>query len=247
MRNREEWAPSKYQLDKNRWMASRNLSEVGIGSRLLGDLVALFYQSNIPRYAHGKLLDAGCGKAPLFAMYQPFITESICVDWPNSKHDAKFVDVQCDLAEGLPFKNQEFDTVILSDVLEHVFNPLSLWRELARVMKPGGVLLMNSPFYYWLHESPFDYYRYTEFALRRFAEETGLKILSFYAIGGTVEILIDIFAKHLQFLPVVGAPSANILQTVAYIWAISDVGKRVAHFTAKAFPYGYFLVAQKTE
>ncbi len=45
----------------------------------------------------------------------------------------------------LPFKDQEFDSVLLSHVLEHVAHPAKLLKEIARVLKPGGALLVLTP------------------------------------------------------------------------------------------------------
>lgn len=246
MRNREQWTPSKYVWNERRWMAARNPREVSVGSRLLGDLVAKLYGENFRLYASGRLLDLGSGKAPFYAMYRPYVCDTICADWPNTRHGNRFVDVQCDLNEGLPFLANTFDTVLLSDVLEHLPEPLHLWREMARVMKPGAMLLMNTPFFYWLHERPFDYYRYTEFALRRFAHLTEFDIVAFRSVGGSPAILTDLLAKHLQFLPGVGVTLADVFQQATFNITTTDLGQRISAASAEVFPYGYFLVAQRS-
>ena len=63
-------------------------------------------------------------------------------------------------------------------------------RGLARVLRPGGKLLLCVPFFYWIHEEPHDYYRYTEFALARFCELSELKIICLEAYGGLPEVLL---------------------------------------------------------
>jgi len=53
---------------------------------------------------------------------------------------------------GLPFPDNEFDTVTCLDVIEHVFEPAELIREMARVLKPSGTLLISTPnIRYWRH------------------------------------------------------------------------------------------------
>lgn len=42
---------------------------------------------------------------------------------------------------------------------------------------------MNVPFYHWLHETPHGYYRYTEFALRRFMDRCGTQLIQLEASG----------------------------------------------------------------
>jgi SAM-dependent methyltransferase len=108
------------------------------------------------------LLDLGCGKVPFYARYREYVSETVCVDWSNSLHGNGHVDAECDLTQELPFADASFDTILLSDVLEHIPAPERLWREMARLLKPGGELLSSVPFFYWLHEEPYDYYRYTK-------------------------------------------------------------------------------------
>lgn len=45
----------------------------------------------------------------------------------------------------LPFASQSFDLVVSLEGIEHVFNPANLFSELARVLKPGGLLLITTP------------------------------------------------------------------------------------------------------
>ena len=245
MKNLDKWQPSKYIYRKGRLIASRDPREVGVGSRLMVDLIAEFYDKNIRRYAKGKLLDLGCGKVPLYIVYKDYISDSVCVDWGNTLHKNEHLDFECDLTKRLPFKDQEFDTVILSDVLEHIPRPEYLWKEISRVLTEGGRIIMNVPFYYCLHEQPHDYYRYTEFALRRFVENSGLKLIQLEAIGGAPCVVTDIFAKHIQYIPFVGKGLAVVVQHIVKMFIKKSLGKRISEKTRQAFPFGYFLIAEK--
>ena len=154
MKNREQWKPSKYVYRKGRLRASRDPKEVGVGSRLIADITARLYDEHIKDNAKGRLIDLGCGKVPLFEAYKDYVTDNVCVDWENTLHKNPYLDVECDLTKRLPFGDAEFDTVVLSDVLEHIPQPELVWHEIARIMRSGGRLLMNVPFYYWIHERP---------------------------------------------------------------------------------------------
>ena len=83
MKNIEKWTPSKFVISNGKLKASRNKNEVGISSRLMIDLIALLYDEYIPKYVKGNLVDLGCGKVPLYAVYKNYIDENICVDWGN--------------------------------------------------------------------------------------------------------------------------------------------------------------------
>lgn len=245
MRNSDLWRPSKYVWRKGRLAGSRNELEVGVGSRLMADGVAEFYSAALPRYARGRLLDLGCGSAPLYDAYRGYVSEIVCADWSNNSHERGYVDVECDLSEPLPMRSGVFDTVIASDVLEHVARPGMLWSEIARILAPGGTLILNVPFYYCIHERPHDYYRYTEFALKRFAEESGLRVVELAALGGSAHVISDICAKHVQFIPWIGKGLAAIVQVLVRILMKTEAGRRASSRTAVAFPFAYSLIATK--
>lgn len=226
-------------------MASRDPKELGFGSRLFADLVASFYDTYIKKYARGKLIDLGCGKVPLFEAYKNYITDNICVDWENTLHKNEYLDFECNLTKSLPFDDEEFDTIISSDVLEHIPQPEFLWREMFRILSIHGKLLMNIPFYYCLHEKPNDYYRYTEFALQRFVECANFKIILLKPIGGAPEILADILAKNMLLLPKLGRLPAILAQQFTLAFVKTKLGAKISKITSKEFPFGYFLVAEK--
>lgn len=245
MQNQEKWKPSKFIYKNGKLRASKDAKEVNIGSRLNVELIADFYQRNLRLHAKGKLLDLGCGKVPLYAAYKEFIADNICVDWSNTFHKNEYLDYELDLTKKLPFNDNEFDTIILSDVLEHIPVPELLWVEMTRILTMNGKIIMNVPFYYWLHEQPHDYYRYTEFALRRFAQNCGLRLVQLEPTGGAPEIMTDIFAKNILRLPKLGRSLSLIAQWVTLRFIRTKLGKRISVATSSNFPLGYFLVAEK--
>lgn len=246
MKNSKSWHSTKFIYNKRgKLVGSKNLKELSISSRLIANIVASFYDENIKKYVNGKLLDLGCGKVPLFEAYKKFASENVCVDWSNTLHKNKYLDFECDLTKALPIENEEFNTIILSDVLEHIPQPEFLWSEMSRVLKKGGKILMNVPFHYRLHEAPYDYYRYTEYALRRFAKLSGFKIITLSSIGGIPEIIADILAKYLKGILIVGNLIANIIQNITLFFVKTSIGKRISRKTGIGFPLGYFLVAEK--
>jgi len=245
MQNKHQWRPSKFVYKNSKLIASRDPTEVGVSSRLIADIIAHFYDQYLKQYARGRLLDLGCGKVPLYATYHELVTDVICVDWANSLHKNHYLDLELDLSDDFPFEDNEFDTIILSDVLEHISTPEHLWKEMARVLSKNGKLLMNVPFYYWLHEEPHDYYRYTEHALRRFVNISGMRLIQLTPIGGVPEIMADIFAKNIVRVPKLGTAAALFAQWCAWSFVRTGFGKKVSDATSQAFPFGYFLIAEK--
>jgi SAM-dependent methyltransferase len=207
--------------------------------------VAALYAKHVVAHCKGDLIDLGCGKVPLYGTYRNHVTTVTCTDWQNSLHESIHIDVVCDLRRPLPFKNSSFDTAIMSDVLEHLPHPDVMWIELSRVMRPGGKVLLSVPFFYWLHEGPHDYYRYTEWALRHFAASSDFDVLVLEPIGGSPEVVADILAKHLQHVPWLGGALACAIQATTARFTDTAVGQIVSRRTAAVFPYGYFLVAAR--
>ncbi|MCK0173778.1 class I SAM-dependent methyltransferase [Mycolicibacterium sp. F2034L] len=248
MKSAHLWQPSKYDYlhGKQPVRGSRDTAELSPSSRLITDRVAQFYARVIPKYSRGDLLDLGCGKAPLYGLYRHYSDSTMCADWENSLHENALLDEFVDLNMPLKLSSAQYDTIILSDVLEHVQDPMLLMREVARMLKPGGFLLMNVPFMYWLHEIPHDYHRFTSFALERMCEVSGLEVKELDAIGGAPEVLSDLLAKQLVQVPAFGGFIAAVIQWAANVFTSrSKVGRFLSEKTAATCPLGYALVAAK--
>ena len=209
------------------------------------DITAEFYQRFLPKYARGKLADLGCGNVPFYFVYKDLVSENTCVDWPNTAHKNQYLDQECDLNQPLPFPAHEFDTIVISEVLEHIANPELIWAEMARILKPGGKVLLSVPFLYKIHEAPYDYYRYTRFALENFASKNNLKVLELKTFGGLPEVLADIFSKNLIKLPAIGNALARFTQYLCWIFVHTKFGKRMSVNSGVAYPLGYFMVVEK--
>jgi SAM-dependent methyltransferase len=245
MKNSSSWQPTKFEFVGGKLRGSRNSTHLHPNSRLMADLVAARYQKAFAQYTKGHLLDLGCGTVPFYAAYQPYVANNTCVDWHNSFHSDMFRDQDCDLTQPLPFCDETFDTILLSDVLEHIPNPENLWQEMARILRRDGTLLLNVPFLYWVHEEPYDFYRYTEFSLRRFAEGVGLRIEELEPFGGLPEVLADLLAKGVYRLPVVGNPLSQLFQGVVSAVRGISVGHKLSTKLGFRYPLGYFMVATK--
>jgi SAM-dependent methyltransferase len=122
-------------------------------------------------FATGWLLDLGCGGLPYRDIFDD-VERYIGLDLPAND----FADVHGD-GMALPVRDGVFHTVLCNQVLEHVPEPSKLVAEMARVLKPGGVLLLTTPQTWGLHRTPNDFYRYTEYGLRYLAEKSGLEVL----------------------------------------------------------------------
>ena len=97
-------------------------------------------------YVKGRVLDLGAGQGHLTEF---FTDKAVCLEFSdyNLKKLMKkgFITVKHDLDEPLPFEDGSFDTVFLTDVLEHVERPSFVLKESYRVLSSGGRLLLSVP------------------------------------------------------------------------------------------------------
>jgi len=119
---------------------------------------------------HGQVLDVGVGTWPyprqLFQDRCDY-TATDCFEHPN-------IDVVSDIHLLTDmFQPESFDFVLCTDVFEHIPHPWEAVRELHAVLKPGGILLLTTPFNFHLHgnEQVRDYWRMSADGLRVLLQE----------------------------------------------------------------------------
>jgi len=74
-------------------------------------------------------------------------------------------------ASHLAFHDRSVDLVICENVIEHIYDPQGLLKEIRRVLRRGGCLFLVTPFLFPLHDVPYDFFRYTEHSLKRLLHE----------------------------------------------------------------------------
>jgi len=137
--------------------------------------------------ARGMALDVGCADRAIAAQLTG-LNSYVGLDYPGTATALYGTrpDVYGDAAR-LPFAEARFDCVLLLDVLEHVAAPEAALHEAARVLRPGGQLLLTIPFAYPLHDLPHDYQRFTASGLRRRLGDAGLDVAELAEGGGGIE------------------------------------------------------------
>ena len=135
----------------------------------------LFVQEAAESVPAGALvLDAGAGDTPYRDLWAGAKYESADFEQVPGKSYSENNYV-CDLAQ-IPVDDERYDLVLLTQVLEHLPEPLEVLRELNRVLKPGGRLWASMPLFYEEHDTPYDFYRYTQFGLQHLFERAGFGV-----------------------------------------------------------------------
>jgi len=163
-------------------------------------------------YARGWLLDLGCGYQPYRDLFD-HVECYVGVDLPPNGQVDLYGDVMA-----LPFQDAVFDTVLCNQVLEHVPVPARLMAEAARVLKPGGVLLLTTPQTWGLHLEPNDFYRYTKYGLRYLAETSGLETVEVMPTCGLWATLTQRLADTVIYTYAVGR-SQGIIELLSLFLA----------------------------
>jgi len=144
-------------------------------------------------HARGRLLDVGCGERPYQGLPSA-VTQWVGFDDATNAG----ADVHGD-ADALPFADASFDTVLCTQVIEHVREPAAVIAECARVLRPQGTLILSAPQYWEVHEEPHDYFRFTPAGLRTLLERAGLNVLELIREGTGVKVAaqaINLSVQH---------------------------------------------------
>lgn len=241
MRNSDKWKPSKFKIKNGKLSPSLSLN---VASIRMAEYIADFYNYTIPKYAKGNLLDMGCGTVPMYSYYKEKVSSVTCIDWKNSFHEQIHVDYFCDLNERLPIEDDSFDVIICSDVLEHLKVASIAVSEMNRILKKGGVALINFPFLYGLHEEPYDFGRYTKHQVKTWAETNNLEVLECIPYGSLIDMFEHSSIRLLKLLPM--GQYLGILLKKMGIPIIKRFLKQRIDLDNK-HPYMYGFVLQKTK
>jgi len=143
----------------------------------------------------GTMLDFGCGTAPYRQLFKIDHYLGLEIDSPG--YPLKNAHSTLLYSGGLiPLENESVDSILMTEVLEHVFNPAQVLAEFHRILRSGGCVLITCPFAWPLHEEPYDYARYTPFALRHLVQTSGLEVKSIEKSGNWTLLQIQLLLTY---------------------------------------------------
>ncbi|MCP4911899.1 MAG: methyltransferase domain-containing protein [Oligoflexia bacterium] len=125
----------------------KNASELSLGSSsdiIIETVLEQFLSLNLDKNI--KLMDVGCGQGHLLSRVKSHGYSNLTgCDYSDFQGEKDFEFFQHDCNEKLPVEDSSFDCLLCSEVIEHIENPWHFIRELIRVLKPGGSLVLSTP------------------------------------------------------------------------------------------------------
>ncbi len=177
--------------------------------------------------------DIGAGKAP----YKKFISckkyIGVDVEDRGGVPDVLIEDINL----GLSLANESVDLVLCTEVLEHVKKPAFVLKELHRILKKDGMLVLTTPMVWPVHEAPNDYFRYTNFGLEYLAKEAGFDDVTVCGSNGYFYSLCQLSLlrlRHAIFIPIV-----LFMNAVGFLFGKFEKNTE--------FPLGQQMIARKKQ
>lgn len=146
-----------------------------------------------------KLLDIGAENSP----YKKYFKKLDYFSQDIKQNKTKSVDFVIDLNKGLKkIKDNSFNYILCTQVLEHLKSPDYAFKEFYRVLKPGGKLFLTTNFFYQIHMKPNDFWRFTKHGLEHLGQTNGFTVKQIKPHGGifqTISYLITTAPIRLFF------------------------------------------------
>ena len=146
----------------------------------------------VARYLSGHMLNAGCGTRDISAFLRANgVTQVTRYDIASEQPDVIIGPI-----ESMPFVDASFDSALCNAVLEHVEDAERGIRELARVVRAGGHLVVTVPFLQPYHPSPGDFRRYTADGLAQLGRNAGLEVIEVLPVHTLAQTIGWILWEH---------------------------------------------------
>jgi SAM-dependent methyltransferase len=178
------------------------------------------FAESIP--AGAKVLDAGAGLKPYQTLFSHCEYESCdfaeCEAFFSNLDDGTRDDLRsrhtyiCPI-DAIPVADDTYDFVLCSQVLEHVPYPQSVAKELYRILKPNGQLLVTVPQGYGIHGEPYNFFYFTRYGIDLILTEARFEVIRTEERGGYFRYLYDRLANAIPRI-VVGYKKMSLMMLI---------------------------------
>jgi SAM-dependent methyltransferase len=140
------------------------------------------------------LIDLGCGPRPYYNLYKSYYERTIGIEHPDTIFPKSNIDIFC-TAESVPLESETADVILCTEVLHDIAEPQKVLREINRLLKPGGVLILTTPFLVPIVDGKIDHYRYTKTGLTYLISKSGMKVESVVPVSDIFGALTTLYVK----------------------------------------------------
>lgn len=176
-----------------------------------------------------KLLDAGAGEQRYkqYCQHLQYVSQDFAqydgqgdkVALQTGSWNKEPYDLVSDIT-AIPVKNSSFDVVLCTEVLEHIPYPDQALREFARVLKPGGKLILTAPFASLTHFAPYFYYSgFSKYFYSKILPEAGFALQTITPVGN----YFDYLEQELKRIPTILATYGKLKR-----WTLRNLLVRLA-------------------
>jgi len=221
----------------------RSFPQVAEHNWLIHDCMVGFLREAATQ-TQGRLVDIGCGRKPWRSIFEPHVSEYVGVDLGSSAQGTQDVDIiGSAYATGLP--DGQADTVLCTEVLEHLEDPPAAIREMHRILSPGGIVVLTVPLFWHIHEAPRDFYRFTNFGLRYLFERAGFEVIEMRPLTGFIVTFGQLLVYYNRRFAK-GRVLAGMFRLIN--WGIQHISRILGRFDKSTeFSCLYGLIARKQD
>lgn len=164
----KSWSDRASDLEDQSAVEHRSAPQPGTRYYLCLSDLGLWLKQELEK-SSGVLLDYGCGGSPYRSLARH-------TEYKRAELEG-YTDLDYIITPGQPISapDASFDTILSTQVLEHVAEYKAYLRECFRLLKPGGRLLLTTHGMFEDHGMPYDYFRWTCFGLSKELKEAGLE------------------------------------------------------------------------
>lgn len=166
------------------------------------------------------VLDIGAGSCPYRALFThcEYFSQDFCQlkDGQSRLGGYGSIDYVCDVTR-IPVQDNSMDAILCTEVLEHLPDPCAAVKEMARMLKPGGKLIVTAPLGAGIHQEPYHYYGgFTPFWYQKFLAEAGFDNVSIEANHGFFKFFSQ---EALRFLKLSSPSRVTLPVWARLLWA----------------------------
>jgi SAM-dependent methyltransferase len=192
---------------------------------------------------NARVLDLGCGENPYY--HKKISGKVVCLDIKRTASAHIVSD-----ADKLALKSNSFDKITSVNSFYYFENPFNVAKQLNRILKKTGKLILVVPFFYPIHDAPIDKYRFTEYGLRSVLGEY-FRIEKIDTIGGIFSLPAVLLHSLIKGIPLMFPKSMRPwVQTLAFVlYPFYLLAQLLSIFNfldrTRRFPTYYFVVATR--